>query len=248
MPPLIFPETADFINKSRKSKKVSFTYLLAVIYIYGGVSVFLWIVSKTILHPLFEQLTYDRRVYHNKAIDLVRDFNVKLATIVSYIPAIRASRAGEKYSDAQTQTDASAEGPASASTSSAEPNTYVHASVSTSSPASSGAAAEKSVSFETDLTPSEAASARTQKLCDKLSSLAQNLKTLGDETKVDNADPLRYSADRLKSLSDTLYSGLELERTAGTKPRTEMVAELKKEIRSFKGSFLSARSFPSVYR
>lgn len=246
MPPLIFPETADFIKKSRKSKNVSFTYLLAIIYIYGGVSVFLWIVSKTILHPLFEQLTYDRRVYHNKAIDLVRDFNVKLSTVVSYIPAIRGSRAGEKYADAQTQTDAAAEGPSSASTSSVEPSTYVHASVSTATDTGSGA--EKSVSFESDLTPSEAASARTQKLCDKLSSLAENLKTLGDKTKVENADPLRYSADRLKSLSDSLYSGLELERTAGTKPRTEMVAELKKEIRSFKGSFLSARSFPSVYR
>lgn len=238
MPPLIFPETADFIRKTRTNKKISFTYLLAVVYIYGGVSAFLWIVSKTILNPLFLQLTYDRRVYYNKAIELLGDLNVKLSSLVSFIPPIRESLAGEKYADAQTQTDMdpSSTGPSSYY------STSVTATVSTTS--------EKSVSFESSshLTPAEAANARTTRLCEKLNLLSSNLESLYEDSACKNSGPLRYSLLQLKSSTDTLSSGLDLDRIPGTKTRTEKVQDVKKEIRSFKGSFLSARSFPGINR
>lgn len=237
LPPLVFPETADFIQKTRTNKKVSFTYLLAIVYIYGGVSVFLWLLSKTVLNPLFHQLTYDRRVYHNKGVDLIRDLNARLSSLVSVIPSMRESLGGERYSDAQTQTDSAS------TTLNASPiySTYVETSVSTTSK-------EKSVGFISDLTPAEMSVARTQKMCDKINSLTSALKSLRDGSRLENVNTLKYSADRLKGLTDTLHGGLDLERTPGTKPRTEMVSDLKKEIRSFKGSFLSARSFPGVHR
>lgn len=240
LPSLVFPESTDFLQSTRKSKKVSFTYLLVIVYIYGGVSVFLWLLSKTVLNPLFQQLTYDRRFYNSKAFDLVCELNARLSSVVSVIPSIRESLGGQKYSDAQTQTD-----PArvtSSSSSNPAYTTYVDAAVST-TPSQS-----KSVGFVSDLTPAEAAVARTQKMCEKMDGLTSSLKKMRDESTISQVSTLRYSADRLKGLVDTLYSGLDLERTPGTKPRTEIVSDVKKEIRSFKGSFLSARSFPGVHR
>lgn len=266
--PLVFPEVADFISKPRTNKKISFTYLLAIIYIYGGVSAFIWIISKTILQPLFDQLTYDRRLYHNKAIDLVRDFNVKLSSAVSFIPAVRDSLAGEKYSDAQTQTDSTCEKATSSSTSFFDTSVFSTATMKSNG---SGSGTEKSVSFEQSFAnPGEEATARTTKLCSKLEVLSQQLskfQTTGSspnsinntsntssssysnsKLNYQNVDSLRYSLERLKSLSETLRSGVNLERAPGTMGQDELVTELKKQIRSFKGSFLSAKSFPSVSR
>lgn len=241
IPALIFPETAALATKAgARNRRLSLAHLLVVVYIYGGVSALTYLVSKTILAPLFAQLTYDRRDYLGVAISRLADLNVRLAGAVSYIPPIRESRAGEKYADAQTQTEVTE----AANTSSNE-SPYGTSVTATVSPTTS-----KSVAFDEEpSTPAQAAAARSQKLCSELTALSSSLATLRSHTELQNVSSLKSTLDETKQFADRLFAGADADKVPGTTRRTrgDLVADVKKEIRTFKGSFLSARSFPTTY-
>lgn len=240
IPALIFPETSSVAGKTgTRNRRLSLAHLLVIVYIYGGVSALTYLVSKTILAPLFAQLTYDRRDYFGMAISKLADLNVRLSGAVSYIPPIRESRAGEKYTDAQTQTEAT-----EVLTSTSPYETSVTATVSTTSDSRG-----KSVAFDEPTTPAQAAAARTQKLCAKLAALSTSLTALRSQTELQHTAPLNSTLDDAKRFSDRLYSSADIDKVPGTTRRTrgDLVADVKREIRTFKGSFLSARSFPGVY-
>jgi hypothetical protein len=242
IPALIFPETPAVATKAgSRNRRLSLAHLLVVVYIYGGVSALTYLVSKTILAPLFAQLTYDRRDYLGVAISKLADLNVRLAGAVSYIPPIRESRAGEKYADAQTQTEVTEVAKISNSNESAY-GTSVTATVS--------ATSSKSVAFDEEpATPAQAAAARSQKLCSELSALSTSLTTLRSHTELQHVASLKSTLDDAKQFADRLFAGADADKVPGTTRRTrgDLVTDVKKEIRTFKGSFLSARSFPTAY-
>lgn len=212
---LIFTERVTRPNNH--GRRLTFTNLLVILYIYGGLSAFLFLVSKTILNPLFQQLTYDRRVYHAKAIDLLRDLNDRLQKKVSTIPRVTPTA---KYADAQTQTSLT------------DPVRYT----------------TTAVGFEDEMSQVDAVRARTKKLCSRLEVLTTGIKDLTDKSQFEQVGTMKYAITELKSMTDTLNSGIDMDRRPGVKSRAEMVSEVKREIRSFKGSFLSARKFPGVNR
>ncbi|KAF5093770.1 hypothetical protein D0Z00_003868 [Geotrichum galactomycetum] len=243
IPALIFPETVAVASKAgARNRRLSLAHLLVVVYIYGGVSALTYLVSKTILAPLFAQLTYDRRDYLGVAISKLADLNVRLAGAVSYIPPIRESRAGEKYADAQTQTEVAKPSSSSSSSNESAYGTSVTATVS--------ATSSKSVAFDEEpATPAQAAAARSQKLCSELTALSTSLTTLRSHTELQHVAPLKSTLDDSKQFADRLFAGADADKVPGTTRRTrgDLVTDIKKEIRTFKGSFLSARSFPTAY-
>lgn len=105
LPPIVFPEATEFLTKRPNARRgLSFKYILAVVYVFGGISALIALLSKFVAHPLFLQLTEDRRSYAQIAIKGMRHLNAKLSSMVSYNPPIRQSIAGERYTDSETQT------------------------------------------------------------------------------------------------------------------------------------------------
>lgn len=204
---IVFPELA---LKSYPSKReLSFKHILVIVYLFGGVSAFLTLLSKTVLQPLFHQLTDDRRDYAQLASRLLRHLNTRLAAHASYVPPVRESQAGKKYVDEETQTD--------------------------DDPVTKMFVVSKQLSQD-DMTLSAA-------LNDALSNVQDSAETF-------QLGGLKYAVEELSTLVHSLSFSLvkNLGKTAekDKKPEIDHVAEFKKEIRSIKGSLLSARNFPKV--
>lgn len=267
---LVFPEPSQFIIKKNPNRKVSFRYLVIVAYVYGGVHALLWLLSKTVLTPLFQQLIYDRLEYHHKFFELLQDFNAKLATLVPFIPpkAITyESPSGSKYADAQTQTDEAPEKDA------LSPYSYYSSSVTTStlkrnqkkkkSLVKFGDSADTSAEDDGDgydsdgdsetsdfRTPAEKANSSTNEFVNTVKHASNRVSALDAASIVGLFNPVKLQlnevADAVKALQVGDSSADSLQSVNSEKSRKAALDEVRKEIRSFKGSFLSARNFPTI--
>jgi hypothetical protein len=205
---IVFPELAAKAYPSRK--ELSFKHILVIVYIFGGISALVALVSKTICRPLFDQLTQDRRDYSQLAARLLRHLNTKLASQVTYVPPVRDTQKGRKYVDGETQTEEDA--------------------VSKMFTVSHGRSNDDDVSMCADLNAS-------------LNSVYDNGETF-------QLDGMKYAVEELSSLVHSLnFSVIKSLGKTAEKEKTsakDYMSDLKKEIRSIKGSLLSARNFPTV--
>lgn len=222
-----FPEPSElqieFAKQLNRPKTVQFKHLAVIMYIFGGTSALIYIVSKTILSPLFQELTFARSEYAQHARRLMEELNAKLSTMASYIPPVRALQ-GEKYADAQTQTDEDG-----------TENTVNHVTSS------------MSVSFD-DSTPLQRALAEKEKHANMVNDSIANLERLQDSLKhagevsdLTSLSGFKYQVEELTNYSDQLaMSGYSMMKSGLPGHETAM-SETKKEIRSLKGSVLSVR-------
>lgn len=304
---LIFPESSSFVKKDLSNRKISFRYLIVVLYIYGGVHGLVWLLSKTVLTPLFQQLIHDRREYHQRFLDLLVNFNIKLSSLVSYIPpsiVTWESPTGSKYSDAQTQTDdnigeeTNGEDSSNSSLTKNQSYSYNYYSNSISNSISavpeglerkkkkkskknnlvkfgqttanaavdasgevidgtvpslsedSGSGSEDDSDYDEVRTPAEKADLRNEEFTRTLKYTSNRVTALELQSTLGLVNPVKYQLEDLTSSLKSLESGDSASaRNLGTiKTRRQTLDDIKKEIRSFKGSFLNARSFPAVRR
>jgi hypothetical protein len=198
---IVFPESSQFL-RPRPARHVGLTLkqVLVVVYIFGGVSAFLALISKLVVEPLFLQLTADRSDYANLARRLLISLNARLSSAVSYVPPIR-SRSGSECTDAQTQTEMATKG-----------------------------------EFVTTVEPEKKA-VDMSKLCDSLSRLSSC-------DKLNTTQSVKFALDGVSSYIQTLsYPNIRslnaADLTVSPKRHSDLVADVKKEIRSIKGSLLS---------
>lgn len=104
---IAFPETSDFITRRPTAVGLSLKRLLIVVYVFGGVSSLIALLSKFVIEPLFDQLTQDRKDYAVLARSLLEKLNTRLSNTVSYIPPVSYTLGSRKYVDAQVQTESS---------------------------------------------------------------------------------------------------------------------------------------------
>lgn len=83
--------------------------MVILVYLYGGVHGLIWVLSKTIVMPMFQQLVNDRHEYHCAFLNHLQAFTSRISCLVPYIPPITALNMehvnGPKYTDAQMQTE-----------------------------------------------------------------------------------------------------------------------------------------------
>lgn len=214
---LVFPENSQFITKKTKwtNQPVSLRYVLAVIYLFGGASATIALLSKFLLQPLMEQLTADRHDYASIALQRLQELSAKLSSMVSYIPPNKVSLSGVKYSDSQTQTE-----------SKPEPTGPIY----------------PGVEEEKDKEDNEDHGARLIKMLNELDKVDGECKTTEFKNDLEDlestATSLNYSGfggGQIMSLESTLKKKF-------SKNEPDRIQEFKKEIRSIKGSLLSTRS------
>ncbi|VVT44690.1 uncharacterized protein SAPINGB_P000500 [Magnusiomyces paraingens] len=269
---LVFPESSSFIpKKSSSNRAISFRYLILVAYIYGGVHVLVWLLSRTLVTPLFQQLVYDRREYHEKFFELLRDLNTKLSSFVPFIPPTALityeTPSGSRYADAQTQTN-----PEEEETKPNDPYSYI-TSVTTEKTkrrnrrttvkfgaGSDGENKENSDNVEDEQedlrSPAERANSETKEFVETVKYISTRTSALETASIVGLFNPVKVQlnelTDSVRALnvgdSAALADTLRLSKSSSLKNRKTNLDDVRKEIRSFKGSFLSARNFPTVRR
>lgn len=273
---VVFPET-PLIKKNQPNRKMSFKYLMVIVYIYGGIHALVWILSKSVLTPLFQQLVYDRREYHQMYLEALQNLTLKLSSLVSYIPPnilTWETSAGTKYSDAQTQTEAEtgvAESKVSfyntfQATTPSKLNrkkknyTKLNKSLSTSDASIGtddnfyGSNHESQSEEEKDddiRAPAEKANSRNDEFVESLKYVSNRVSALETASTVGLVNIVKYQLEDF----DSMIKGIAI-RDSNTeslkrynvsfKNQKLLMDEVRKEIRSFKGSFLNARSFPSA--
>lgn len=222
-----FPEPSsfeiEFAKQMNRPRTVQFKQLVAVLYIFGGTSALIYIISKTILNPLFEELTFARSEYAIHARRLMEQLNAKLSSMASYIPPVRALQ-GQRFVDAQTQTEDE------------EGEDIPNPSLGKSSHVSFG---------ESPMQLKLAEKEKQQKLIDdsvdNLERLADSLKHAGEVSDLSALSGFKYQIEELTNYSDQLaMSGYSMMKSGLPGHETAM-SETKKEIRSLKGSVLSVR-------
>lgn len=204
---IVFPELAVKTYSSKKD--LSFKHVLVTVYIFGGVSALMALLSKTILSPLFEQLTQDRRDYSQLATRLLRDLNSKLASQATYVPPVRDVQTQRKYVDDETQTD---------------PDSVGHAFSDANNRSN-----DHELALSKDLTTS--------------------LSEVYDDDETFQLDGMKYAVEELSALVHSLNFSMIRGLGQLAKDKNfgkDHMNETKKEIRSIKGSLLSARNFSSV--
>ncbi|KAG5361726.1 hypothetical protein CJU90_3134 [Yarrowia sp. C11] len=222
-----FPEPSsleiEFAKQMNRPRSVQFKQLAAVLYIFGGTSALIYIVSKTILNPLFEELTFARSEYATHARRLMEQLNAKLSSMASYIPPVRALQ-GQKFVDAQTQTEDDDE----------DENK------------SSNLGKSSHVSFgespmQLKLAEKEKHKQLIDDSVDNLERLTDSLKHAGEVSDLSALSGFKYQVEELTNYSDQLaMSGYSMMKS-GLPGHENAMSETKKEIRSLKGSVLSVR-------
>lgn len=87
---LVFPENTGSLPQGKRP--LGLKKVLAVIYLFGGMSGVVVLLSKFIVAPLFEQLTFDRRVLVEEARERLTQLNMTISSALTRIPAIKTSR------------------------------------------------------------------------------------------------------------------------------------------------------------
>lgn len=209
LPPIVFPENDEFLERRpNRRRDLSLKHVLAVLYVFGGVSALLTILSKFVIQPLFLQLSEDRRSYASVAISGLRTLNSKLSAMVSYNPPIRQSVAGEKYADAETQTE------------------------------------EQDTKGREDIFAEEEKPAERE----KHELLNENLTELSSKSTIAETDSVKSALEELNSLVMGLgFRGVSTKaiKLDNRSESPDVATDVKKEIRSIKGSLLSTRSLPN---
>lgn len=208
LPPIVFPENDEFLaRRPNRRRDLSLKHVLAVLYAFGGVSALLTILSKFVIQPLFLQLSEDRRSYASVAIAGLRALNSKLSAMVSYNPPIRESLAGEKYADAETQTE------------------------------------EQDTKGKDDIFSEEKPVEREQH-----DLLNEHLTELSSKSAIAETDSVKSALEELNSLVLGLgFRGVSTKaiKLDNRSESPDIATDVKKEIRSIKGSLLSTRSLPN---
>lgn len=81
----MFPE--NVVTARTAPRALQLKQLLAVIYIFGGIGGLLKILSKFVVSPLFEQLTYERRLMAQDAREKQVKLNILLSRMVTEVPS-----------------------------------------------------------------------------------------------------------------------------------------------------------------
>lgn len=299
---IVFPESSMFLfakkkNNNNPNRRISFNHLLAVIYVYGGVHLLVYILSKTVLTPMFQQLVYDRQQYHVKFLELLQKMSSKLMGMVEYMPPtstiVWENEHGVKYCDAQTQTNVEEnnekEGkgdydfynpitaPSKKSTKSKKKvKSSSQVKFSTSSTSAQTEDGENNNThddydnedgFSSDTLPdvrtaAEKADERTEEFTDSVKHLTNTVLSLQHASTPGYVDPLKVELENMSSymneISRPRRRGVQIASSGNNNSynsantfnsaKRNAVDDVKKEIRSFKGSFLSARNFAPVKR
>lgn len=208
---IVFPEAAELVlTKTSRNRTLNLKQLIATIYMFGGISAVIVLLSKFVIQPLYEQLTLDREGYAQLATNKVRDINVLLSKLVSTVPPVKVDRDGKTYCQASTQTE---------------------------DPKSNKNKKNKQPAPTIPVDPEE-------------KSMSQQLNRLGSNTELQETAATKYALEQLSGLTTTLsfpqYGGklpnFDLKvKQKDDKLEKDVHGEIMKEIRSIKGSLLSAR-------
>ncbi|KAG5358337.1 hypothetical protein CJU89_4858 [Yarrowia sp. B02] len=218
-----FPEPSsleiEFAKQMNRPRTVQFKQLAAVLYIFGGTSALIYIVSKTILNPLFEELTFARSEYATHARRLMEQLNAKLSSMVSYIPPVRALQ-GQRFVDAQTQTEEEDEDKSEVLL------------------GKSSLVAFGESPMQLKLAEKEKQQRLIDDSVDNLERLTDSLKFAGEVSDLSALSGFKYQVEELTNYSDQLaMTGYSMMKSGLPGHETAM-SETKKEIRSLKGSVL----------
>jgi len=83
---IAFPENVGAPRHGRRGVRLS--QLLAVAYCFGGVAALVAAISKFVVGPLHDELTYERRVFADEARNKLVHLNARLARIVTPRPVL----------------------------------------------------------------------------------------------------------------------------------------------------------------
>lgn len=96
---MTFPETTGRLPQTRRP--LAFRQVVGIVYVFGGIAGVLTLLSKFVVQPLHDQLTFDRRVYATEARHRLEKLNSQIEKIVSEVPQFENRRRG--YVDTKTQ-------------------------------------------------------------------------------------------------------------------------------------------------
>lgn len=225
---------------------------------------------------MFQQLVFDRHEYHQTFLNLLQDFSLKLSSLITYMPPAAVptweTSSGSKYSDAQIQTEEDTEvakpelpyyyspEPVKKKTNKKKKTASVkfgHNEASVGPDGSELFASESDVESENSSyenvdtrTLSEKADERIEDLCQTIKQASTSVKTLQDASVIGDLGLVRNMLDDFAASVTTVSLGdrANVHKLGVKHKQKELFDNVKKEIRSFKGSFLSARNFPPVKR
>lgn len=239
-PPIItYPE---FLLHSQKPPPLITTgRLLTALYLTSGAAATMYGLSNYLIEPMVETLSAARHSFFQNAATNVDKLNEKLESTVSRIPDTVHGYDGLDESDADDDADASSD-PARFFSRTVATQTSPHLSQSS----SSTSLPEKA--------PSSSPSAVVASQAAHLSRLHDMLSDMKDADEEGISDPVRDNVRALREYLDNLPS---LGRTGSTggerggggsapmRKNEDGVAKVKAEIKSVKGTLLSARNFPA---
>lgn len=87
---LVFPENTGSLPQAKRS--LGLKRVFAVVYCFGGLSGIVYLLSKFVVSPLFDQLTFDRRILVEEARERLTQLNMTILGALTRIPAIRTTR------------------------------------------------------------------------------------------------------------------------------------------------------------
>lgn len=210
---LVFPETSGLVRKRPPPTQLTLGRLLLVVYMFGGISALISLVSKLILQPLFHQLVEDRRAYASQALNRLMKLNASLSCSVSYIPPSKSI--AQHYVDQQVQTDVDP-----------KRNPYSMGSI---------------VSAESDSIEVNQLLESMRRLNSAME-LETNMPLKNDLNELSSyVQSLTYPSSMSSFSGLGRIGGIADSSPGSKKQRPDVVGQFKKEIRSVKGSLLSMR-------
>lgn len=240
VPPIItYPEF--LIHSTKPPPIITANRLLTTAYTAASVSALLYGCNKYLITPLLSTLASARHDFATHSATKVEELNTKLSAIVSSPNSSHTNPLSGEPDDTASDTS--------------DPTELFHRDYGTQTAPSliRDDASSSSSSSSTPSTPTEASAT-------KLASVIASCKSLSGNDIIDSADDqstltvIRVLHEYLESLAFPAYSGAGVYGSGqvggyganGERKEDDEVSRFRNEIRSVKGSLLSARNFPST--
>ena len=225
-PPIItYPEF--LLHSQRPPPLITTDRLLTAFYLTSGAAATMYGLSNYLIEPMVDSLTSARHSFFQNASTNTSLLNEKLASTVSRIPDAAHGYDGLEESDVDDDT-------------SSDPSRFFSRTVATqTSPHLSQSSSSLSLPEQTSPSAATTHASHLTKIHDLLSDMKDADSSVSDPLR-DNVTALREYLDNLPSWGRTRSTG----GLAATKTN-DGVAKVKAEIKSVKGTLLSARNFPA---